>query len=50
MAASMLPSAPVTDLLPIIPELVLVVGAFALLLLDVSSMLILTGSGKMVKI
>jgi NADH-quinone oxidoreductase subunit N len=35
MAASMLPSAPVTDLLPIIPELVLVAGAFALLILDV---------------
>ncbi|WDS36490.1 NADH-quinone oxidoreductase subunit NuoN [Pseudoxanthomonas sp.] len=35
MAVSMLPSAPVTDLLPIIPELVLVAGAFALLILDV---------------
>lgn len=35
MAAPMLPSAPVTDLLPIIPELVLVAGAFALLVLDV---------------
>ncbi len=35
MAAPMLPSAPVTDLLPIIPELVLVAGAFALLILDV---------------
>ncbi|WP_379655592.1 NADH-quinone oxidoreductase subunit NuoN [Pseudoxanthomonas sp. UC19_8] len=35
MAAPMLPSAPVTDLLPIIPELVVVAGAFALLILDV---------------
>jgi NADH-quinone oxidoreductase subunit N len=35
MAAPMLSSAPVTDLLPIIPELVVVAGAFALLILDV---------------
>jgi NADH-quinone oxidoreductase subunit N len=35
MAAPMLPSAPVTDLLPIIPELVLIASAFALLILDV---------------
>ncbi|WCE03360.1 NADH-quinone oxidoreductase subunit NuoN [Pseudoxanthomonas sp. JBR18] len=35
MAAPMLPSAPATDLLSIIPELVVIAGAFVLLILDV---------------
>ncbi|MFT4198351.1 MAG: NADH-quinone oxidoreductase subunit NuoN [Pseudoxanthomonas sp.] len=35
MTPTMLPTAPATDLLPLLPELVVVAGAFALLILDV---------------